>query len=286
MGIHLGKLLGNGATADVYEYGNDKVIKLFATGSSIDTVRWEYNKTLSAYESNLPVPKIYDIIEYNNRYGIVMEYVPGETFKCLIDKDIMQVSAGEISSSIFAERILEYVKQTARFLFDIHKIKTDQIEAMDNQMLRGVKGNQFLSDEEKKRVIKIIEDLPKGNSVCHGDPNPNNIIVNGDQFKFIDWVNSGVGNPMYDIAEYVLMFTPSTNRVPENTPPELIEFIDKYANKIVPAFLEEYEYISNLNVSNYKDWFIPLLVSKLNSNRTIDEKNIILDDIRKRLKDY
>lgn len=83
-----------------------------------------------------------------------------------------------------------------------------------------------------------------------------------------------------------MLSTPSKSQIPKDTPPKLVEFYFNNMNSIVSVFLEEYEKISGLDTSNYEDWFVPLLVSKLNSNRTIEEKHIILDDIRNRLKTY
>jgi thiamine kinase-like enzyme len=54
----------------------------------------------------------------------------------------------------------------------------------------------------------LIENLPKDSVVCHGDINPNNIMFCEGEYKFIDWVNAGIGNPLYDIAEYVWLNIP------------------------------------------------------------------------------
>jgi thiamine kinase-like enzyme len=183
----------------------------------------------------------------------------------------------------FADEIFSYTRATARCLYEIHKNTSNNIMSMDDRMIWNVQENHFLTEEEKDIVIRIIEALPKGNSNCHGDPNPNNIMVDGDKLILIDWVNAGVGNPMYDIAEYVRLITPSVNQLPKDTHPMIIEFFTQYKDDIIPVFLEEYERVSNSNMSGYSAWLIPILVSHLNSNRTLEEKYRIVSEIRTRL---
>ncbi|HEX3075585.1 MAG TPA: aminoglycoside phosphotransferase family protein [Lachnospiraceae bacterium] len=284
MNHRLERLVGSGATADVYEYGKGKVIKLYKQGSLIDSVQWEYGKALSVCESILSAPKVYELIEKDNRYGIVMEQVRGETLNSIINESMQQLVAGDISLEAFAEQILTMVRITAQSLHDLHSMKPSKdFETMDTRLKRDVNENQFLTAKEKNDVISIIESLPKGNSVCHGDPNPYNILVNDDHYRFIDWVNAGIGNPMYDIAEYILLSTPNKKAL-ENLPAILVDFFERYGESISRTFLTEYEKLSEIDTDSYKDWQIPLLVSKLNSNRTMEEKEQILENIRERIR--
>jgi thiamine kinase-like enzyme len=284
MNHRLGRLVGSGATADVYEYGKGKVIKLYKQGSLIDPVQWEYGKALSVCESILSAPKVYELIEMDNRYGIVMEQVRGETLNSTISESMQQLVAGDISLEAFAEQILAMVRLTAQSLHDLHSMKpSKEFETMDTRLKRDVNMNQFLTAKEKNDVISIIESLPKGNSVCHGDPNPNNILVDDGHYRFIDWVNAGIGNPMYDIAEYSLLSTPNKIAL-VNLPAILVDFFERYGESISHTFRTEYEKLSEIDTDSYKDWQIPLLVSKLNSNRTMEEKEQILDNVRERIR--
>jgi len=40
-----------------------------------------YYKAFDAYDNGLPAPKVYEIIEHNRRFGLVMERVQGITLK-------------------------------------------------------------------------------------------------------------------------------------------------------------------------------------------------------------
>jgi len=79
MKIVLDKLLGTGGASDVYNLGNGKVVKLYFEGFDKRQVEWEYNKTLDAYQNGLPTPQVFEIVELNNRFGLVMEKLEGKT---------------------------------------------------------------------------------------------------------------------------------------------------------------------------------------------------------------
>ncbi len=132
-------------------------------------------------------------------------------------------------------------------------------------------------------MISLIESLPSGVSVCHGDPNPNNIIVSQGEYKLIDWVNSGVGNPMYDIAEYIWMYTPKEETNFEGVSQALIDFYLDKKDLIIPAFINAYEKLSGQELPSCEPYILPLLVRKLHSNRTEEEKSDIVIEIRDRL---
>ena len=58
-------------------------------------------------------------------------------------------------------------------------------------------------DEVIDSARKIKEYLDKVDTVrtlCHGDPNPNNVLVVGDELKMIDFEYGGMANPLSDIA--------------------------------------------------------------------------------------
>jgi len=125
MEINLGKLLGSGTTTDVYEYGNDKVCKLYLEKHEIEQVKHEYEKTLDAYENGLPTPKVYEIIEHNRRFGVVMERVQDITLKddsynYMKNRTESSVSQQEILQSIYDYEVNQ-IKKIAEVLYNLHK---------------------------------------------------------------------------------------------------------------------------------------------------------------------
>jgi len=68
--------IAKGTQAEVYKDGY-KAIKLFKNNISKDEIEYEVNLQKEAYEFGLPVPKIYGLIEIDNKIGIVMDHIEG-----------------------------------------------------------------------------------------------------------------------------------------------------------------------------------------------------------------
>lgn len=284
--MNIGKLIGKGATAEVFDYENDKVIKLYNLGESKNSLMWEYNRLKEAHKNNVPCPKVFDIVEVEGRHGYVMEKYHGLTMKEKLLSDIQKVIIGEMSIELFTIHFFDDIKGVARALYEIHKIRMPEWDKLYDRLLWEVKSTELLLMKEKKLIIDLIENLPEDSVVCHGDINPNNIMICESEYKFIDWVNAGIGNPLYDIAEYVWLNTPKEDANVDGVPQELIDFFYNNKDLIIKTFLNEYEKVSATDVSSYNEYTIPLLVRKLHSNRTDSEKSKIVIEIRERLSNY
>lgn len=64
---------------------------------------------------------------------------------------------------------------------------------------------RYLSQAEKAAVIAQLDQLPMKQQLCHGDPNPGNILLRDHDAVIIDWNNASTGNPEADLAEYIIM---------------------------------------------------------------------------------
>lgn len=73
------KVLGIGNTAEVHEYGVEKVCKLFKEGYPKEYVKLEFQNAQILNKLELSVPKVYEIIEMYNRTGIIYEKINGKS---------------------------------------------------------------------------------------------------------------------------------------------------------------------------------------------------------------
>ncbi|WP_461257508.1 protein kinase family protein [Treponema sp. R80B11-R83G3] len=78
--------IASGAQAEIYKDGT-KAIKLFKNIFPKEEIEHEVNLQRMAFDFGLPVPQVFDIIEIDNKFGIVMEYIEGETLGEIIKRD-------------------------------------------------------------------------------------------------------------------------------------------------------------------------------------------------------
>jgi len=193
--MELGEVVGVGNTAIIYAYGEDKVIKLFHEGYGFTEVEHEYKNASIINKLKFPKPKVMEMFEINGQYGIVYEKIKGIS---LLD---WLMATGDIS-------------ECARYMADLHQ------EILNNQMdpshlLPSYK--DFLSfhinktsGPNKSKALKILDDLPQGNVLCHGDYHPGNIFIHEGTPGVIDFMNICCGSFMYDVARtvYLIEYTP------------------------------------------------------------------------------
>ncbi len=72
------KRIGIGRTAEVFDYKDNKVLKLFYSTVNEEDIEYEYLITKNISDMTNIVPKVYDVINVKDRMGIVYEKLNGE----------------------------------------------------------------------------------------------------------------------------------------------------------------------------------------------------------------
>jgi aminoglycoside phosphotransferase (APT) family kinase protein len=63
-----------------------------------------------------------------------------------------------------------------------------------------IQSRQQLSTTIKATLLKLLETLPDGDSLLHGDFHPDNVMVTPHGMVIIDWPNAAQGCPLADVA--------------------------------------------------------------------------------------
>ncbi|MBE5876875.1 MAG: aminoglycoside phosphotransferase family protein [Lachnospiraceae bacterium] len=182
----MGILIAKGNTAEVFEYENHKVCKLFRTGYPREYVELEYRNAHVMYQEGLPVPMVYEIVERNSRCGIIYERVQGESLYNLFLQD------REAAFEKFIHTQREFLKQESKELLSYKDF-----------MMESMKRADFKGEDLIEKILK----LPDGDSICHGDFHPGNVMVKADgTVVVIDFMNVCRGRWEYDVARtYVIL---------------------------------------------------------------------------------
>lgn len=274
----LGKRIGSGAASDVYEYGQGRVCKLYKPNAG--NADYEYHKMKEAYEAGMPVPRPYEMVEIDGRRGFVMERVEGVSFlESMMNHLKFCHEKGMANKEIFdSELIQSQIRETASVLAELHSHPCGLRETDKLSLSNSCRYNAYLSPEEKEAVQEIISQLPEGDSMCHGDPNPGNLIRQDSGIRMIDWNNSIKGCFLYDIAEYVL--TMRYADVSLDWPVYAFAFIREFQNEFSAVFMREYEKITRKDLSSLDAWTLPILVAKMAGNNPAQKQERLLRDIR------
>ncbi|HEY5563690.1 MAG TPA: hypothetical protein VIK72_18370 [Clostridiaceae bacterium] len=67
-----GEVIGEGNTANVYEWEEGKVLKLFYKGYAKEAVEKEFHNAMAIRDMDFAKPKAYEIIFCEERMGIIL----------------------------------------------------------------------------------------------------------------------------------------------------------------------------------------------------------------------
>lgn len=73
------KLQGKGNTAEVFEYGDGRVCKLFYEEYPRDYVELAFQNAREMYECGIRVPQPFQVVTEENRNGIIYEKIAGKS---------------------------------------------------------------------------------------------------------------------------------------------------------------------------------------------------------------
>lgn len=73
----LGEPIARGTVADIYAWGEDHTLKLFLDWVPTHGAEWEAQAARAVHAAGLPAPAVGEIIEVDDRLGLIYERVEG-----------------------------------------------------------------------------------------------------------------------------------------------------------------------------------------------------------------
>jgi hypothetical protein len=261
-------LIGAGYSAEVYDYGNNNVLKLLKENFDNYLIQKEYEISKFAYLNNILTPEPKELIQENNRKGIVFQKINGKTLstmgEMLYKKETIQKMVE-----------LQYTINKTEFINDKYTYK--------NNLEYAVSENKYLTDDEKTIIKRIIYNLPDGNRLCHSDFHPMNVMYFENKYYIIDWALGVQGTMAYDVGKTIMLI--KYIGLQENEPYIKYLYNNILRNKISKTHIKKYCKISGMDKKELEKIKLPLCIETLNvcNNEIIVKKlmKIIKKEIKK-----
>jgi uncharacterized protein (TIGR02172 family) len=180
-------IIDRGFTSDVYSWGEGRVLKLFHKSVPSASVQREFRATRAVHALGLPVPDTYELVEVDDRLGIVFERIRGDSlFRQVQDRPWT---------------LLRVARQLAELQAKIHAYDApSELISQREWIQKGIDAPPNLPEREKHQAQRCLENLPDGKALCHGDFHPANILVTSSGPVIIDWGTATRGHPLGDVA--------------------------------------------------------------------------------------
>jgi uncharacterized protein (TIGR02172 family) len=257
-----GELIARGRTAEVFVWKNDQVLKLFREGWTIDSAEREARITNAVHEAGLPVPSVGGVVRVQDRFGIIFERVDGPS--------MLQV----LRSKPWA--IGKLTGLMADIHFKIHSHEMPGLPSLREDLKRTTGEQQGLPEAIKKAILARLEKLPDGNTICHLDFHPDNIIMSSRGPVVIDWDGTKRGDPLADVTATSLLIRGSL--IPQFIARRWL--INILRSRFSSSYLKKSLRLHPGSAGRITDWEFPLVAGRLADNIP-EEREMLLAVLQK-----
>ncbi len=234
------KKIAEGAEAEIFEWENGNVLRLFRTGREAASLEHE-EAAMRAGRAALPlVPSIIGRVDVDGRPGLVMERIDGPDLITLLSRrPWMMWRAGTISGNVHAQ---------------LHDVIAPPALASIADRARLWVASPLVPEHARRAVIEQLESLPDGDRLLHGDFHPGNILMSGHGPVVIDWPNTTRGDPHADVARTMLLIGDGT--LPPGSPLVARVGVSIARKVILAAYMRAYRRRHQLDPELLRRWTI------------------------------
>jgi hypothetical protein len=202
------ELLAQGRLAEVFAYGEGRVVKLDRPDWS-GVSAFEADVLLRLADAGLPVARSHGVVTIDERCGVILDRVEGRSLLWeLMDSPIDAVDP-------LAKRFAALQRSIGRTTIGG---SPDLVGRLRGELEQGgLSGG--LSAGLSRELIGVLADLDDGQrGVCHFDFHPDNVLVSPHEWVVIDWLTVASGPPVADLARTLLIWG-------QRSDPPILEFM-------------------------------------------------------------
>jgi thiamine kinase-like enzyme len=240
--MYLDTKIGEGAQADVYLYNNN-AIKVFKENYNKAFVFYEAMITSFIENSGLPISKVHEVLNIDNKIAIKMDYIEGKNLNECLLSDINNAQ--------------NYIDIIVDLQIDIHSKNLKLPLSLKDKLKEKISGNTIIDNNKRKKLLEILNELPEEYSLCHGDFHGNNIINNCNGYYVIDWIDATNGCASADVCRTYMIYS-------------------FYSKELADMYLETYCTRSKRPQEDILAWLPVVAAARLSENNE-NEKQLILD---------
>lgn len=187
MNSDLGNPISSGRTAEIYDWDQEHVLKLFYDWVGSESIENEAQIARVIHESGLPVPEVGELIHVNDRTGLIYERITGTSMFKMGQRKPWN--------------IIRYIRRSAELHVEIHSHSISAGLPSQRQILeRNIRQAVGLPPRLRIKALAALDAMPDGNQLCHGDFWAGNILISPRGEAIIDWNRASCGNPLADLA--------------------------------------------------------------------------------------
>lgn len=254
----IGRHLASSLTADVFDWDDRHVIKLYRHSPATATREAAHTRAVRAL--GVPAPVVADVVTIQGRVGIIFERVDGPT--------MLEALAGGV------DRVSELARSLATLHAGLHTLVAAGLPAQRERLRGKIERASDLSVDTREAILAALDSLPDGAAVCHGDFHPGNIVLTAGGPVIIDWPDASRGHPLADVARTLLLLEHALVRT--HTLPVARDVFAAMRAAFSAAYLEHYTRLRSMDRAQLEAWKIQVAAARLAEGRSAAEHHLLL----------
>ncbi|MFD1356705.1 aminoglycoside phosphotransferase family protein [Fictibacillus halophilus] len=250
------QIIGEGSTAQVIVLDEKTVAKQFFEHVSDSSIEHEYLMSKAVMDCGLPVPAIFKKVKLNGTTALLYERINGFPLTKKISKQPWTA--------------FKLINQMAKIQVVMHDKEISESPQQKDILKQKINLANELTSEEKRFITEMLSKLPTGNSLCHGDFHPDNILVTEAGPIIIDWADATQGNRLADLARTLIIL--QYGGLPSEMKPFKSKAVLYVRNLLASQYLRSYKRSFDFPIDSLKKWILPVAAARLNENIPVHEK--------------
>ena len=189
MSIEGCEFIAKGANGAVYRYDAETILKTYFAKDALPEIKQERENARRAFVLGINTAIPYGIVRVGDGYGTVTELLNATSVTKLIRQN--------------PDDMTEAVKYYVDMLKSIHAVEVEDGEVPDMKEI-ALDWARFVTahipEEQGRKLISLIEAVPKQNTLMHGDYHTNNIMVQNGEPLLIDMDTLCMGHPVFELG--------------------------------------------------------------------------------------
>ena len=183
------EFIAKGANGAVYRYDEETILKIYFAKDSLPEIKQERENARRAFVLGINTAIPYGIVRVGDGYGTVTELLNAISVTKLVRQN--------------PDNLAPAVKYYVDMLKGIHAIEVEDglVPDMKETALDWAGFvSDYIPEEEGKKLISLIDAVPKQNTLLHGDYHTNNIMVQNGEPLLIDMDTLCMGHPVFELG--------------------------------------------------------------------------------------
>lgn len=249
--------IAQGRTAEIYVWDDEHVLKLYRDWCPPDWVEYEARIAYLVYEAGIPSPEASEIIEVAGRRGLIYQRLEG----------ISMVQ--ELKRRPW--KLVQHAHWLAEVQFQIHEKSTIGLPTYKDRLRNDIDETSHLTEDLRRKACDLLDQLPDGQSICHGDYHPENVLITKNGPVVIDWMTACSGSPWADVARTKLILTIGV-KADANQIPLIVRMMVSIFHHI---YLKRYFLLRSDTKNEMNQWMPLIAAARLNENITPEREALI-----------